>query len=316
MTTLKEFVSKLKEFSSYAIVCHNRPDGDAIGSALALKFALLSVGKSADVLCQDKIPDKFSFVDGYNEFLTFPKNNYDAVVFVDCADETRSGELFNAFSDNKNTFNIDHHVSNTRYAKYNLVIDTASNCENIYAVINELGAEISTKIANALLLGISTDSGNFSHKNLTKSPFFVAGDLVDKGADINKIYNETYNKKSKGKAQLFASVCSNIKYYLEDRLGIVIITDELIEKCGAKKEDTEGIIDFVLSVDTVLVAISIMEFSKNVYKVSFRSKGVNVNEIASIYGGGGHVLASGCQIGGNIYEVIDKLIYSVKQRLD
>ena len=197
-----------------------------------------------------------------------------------------------------------------------MIIDTASNCENIYAVIKEFGVDITPKIANCLLLGISTDSGNFSHKNLTSSPFIVAGDLVEKGADINKIYNETYNKKSKGKAKLFATVCSDIKYYLDDRLGIVIISDEIIEKSGAKKEDTEGIIDFVLSVDTVSVAISIMEHNKGVYKVSFRSKGVNVNEIASIYGGGGHVLASGCQIGGNIYEIIDKLIFNVKQRLD
>ena len=315
MANLTQFCEKLNMFSNYAIICHVRPDGDAVGSALALKLGLNSLGKNADIFCEDEIPEKFFFIEGMSEFSVFPNKEYDAVISVDCADEGRIGTLFEFYKKHKFTFNIDHHVSNTKYAKENLVIDSASNCENIYAVLKELNAKIDTKIANALLLGISTDSGQFSHQNLTSSPFLVAADLVDNGADINKIYYENYKRKSKQKAKLFSLVCSNIKYDLDDRLAFAIISEKTIADCLANSDDTEGIIDFVLSIDCVEVAVSVMEFGQNRYKISFRSKGVNVNEIASRFGGGGHVLASGCMINGSLYDVLDKITCTVKQFL-
>lgn len=316
MLEISSFVEKLKKFNTFAIICHVRPDGDAVGSARALKYALDNIGKTAKVFCDDDIPEKFSNITDISVFNKEITGEFDAFVAVDCADETRMGDLAVHFLKHKNTFNIDHHVSNTRYAKYNLIVNNSSNCENIYNVATLLGATITTDLANALLLGISTDTGNFSHKDLTQSAFSVAGELIAKGGDINKIYYETFKKQTKQKALLFAKVNSKIRYMLDDRLAISVISQNDLKETGALISDTEGIIDFVLSIDGVEVAVSILEVGFEKYKISLRGKNTNVNAIASVYGGGGHVLASGCMIMGSLEEVIDRLSYTVSQHLD
>ena len=316
MVEISAFVEKLKKFNKFAIVCHTRPDGDAVGSARALKYALDKVGKTATVFCDDDIPEKFANITDISVFKKEITGEFEAFIAVDCADEMRMGNLAMDFLRHKNTFNIDHHVSNTRYAKNNLIINNSSNCENIYNVAVALGAKIDSDLANALLLGISTDTGNFSHKDLTQSAFVVAGELVANGGDINKIYYDTFKKQSKQKAMLFTRVNSKIRYMLDDRLAISIISQNDLKETGALINDTEGIIDFVLSIDGVEVAVSILEVGFEKYKISLRGKNTNVNAIASVYGGGGHVLASGCMIMGSLEEVIDRLSYTVSQHLD
>ena len=315
MLKLNEIASLIKKYNSFAIICHIRPDGDAVGSAISLKLGLEKLNKKADVFCADEVPLKFNSIVNISCFKNVIENDYDAYISVDCSDEGRIGDLYIYYNKCRNTFNIDHHISNTRYAKYNYVFDSSSNCENIYNFLIELGVEIDSTIANSLLLGILTDTGNLSHKDVGKSTFNVVGELVDKGADLYTVYYEMFKRKTKQKAKLFTVVNSKIRYMLEDKLAIVVITKKDIEDSGALVSDTEGIIDFVLSIDTVEVAISILEVNKNSYKISLRGKSTDVNAIASVYGGGGHVLASGCMINGYLEDVIDKLSYTVSQYL-
>ncbi len=312
----KQLANQLNKFESFAIICHVRPDGDAIGSAISLKKGLQVLGKKAEVFCDDIIPEKFKSLVDISVFSNTINDEFDAFVAVDCADENRLGNLYANFSKCKNTFNIDHHVSNTRYAKFNLVEDNSSNCENIYYLLTALNAEISKDIADAILMGISTDTGNFAHKGLEKSTFVVAGELIDKGADINRIYYQMFCAQTRERAKLFALVNSSIRYALDGKLGIAVITRDLIDKSGAKASDTEGIIDFVLAVDCVEVAVAILEVGENRFKISLRGKSTDVNAIARVYGGGGHVLASGCMINGYLENVIDELTYTVSQYMD
>lgn len=315
MLKLNEIASLINKFNTFAIVCHIRPDGDSVGSAMSLKIGLEQLNKKADVFCADAIPEKFGALVDISSFKQEITANYDAFISVDCSDEGRIGDLFTVYNKCRNTFNVDHHISNSCYAKYNYVLDGSSNCENIYNLLIELGVTIDCKIATALLLGILTDTGNLSHKDVVKSTFNVVGELVEKGADLYSVYYEMFKRKTKQKAKLFTTVNSKIRYMLEDRLAIVVITEKDLTDCGALTSDTEGIIDFVLSIDTVEVAISIMEVNKNSYKISLRGKSTDVNAIASVYGGGGHVLASGCMINGYLEDVIDKLSYTVSQHL-
>jgi phosphoesterase RecJ-like protein len=316
LITVKDFAEKLKKFNSFAIICHIRPDGDSVGSSLALKDGLILLGKKADVYCADVIPDKFSFIGGVDGFSTKIKGEYDAFVSVDCAEEGRLGDLYFDFIKCKNTFSIDHHISNTLYAKINYVFDNSSNCENIYDVLKALGVDINSSIANKLLLGISTDTGNFGQKNVTPKAFLVASDLMAKGGDINKIDYEMFKRQSKGRAKLLGTVMSKIRYALDDKLAIAIINKDTIDQCGATPDETEGFINFVLSIDCVEVAASIMEVGDKKYKISLRSKHTNVNEIASTFGGGGHILASGCMISGYLEDVVDRLTYTVSQYME
>ena len=315
METIKSFAQKLKEEKKVAIFSHVRPDGDTIGSAFALKMALEKLGILADLFCDEEISEKFNFILLGETFKKTLTDSYTAFIAVDSADITRLGNFAEHFSYHKRTYNLDHHISNTRYAKYNLVIDNASNSENVYDLILELGVQIDEKIAKALALGITTDTGAFKHKNLTSKTLEVASKLKDLGADYNAIIYNTFTKQSKQRAKLFALVMSKIRYLLDDRFAVITVLLDDIQKAGAKSEDTEGFIDFIMGIDCVEVGACLLEMTKNNYKISFRSKSADVNSVASVFGGGGHVLASGCRISGDLEEVIDKIRYAVKQRL-
>ncbi len=316
--TITEISSQILKLNKVLIFSHNRPDGDTVGSATALRLALLKLGKTVCLVCDSDIPEKFFIVNGASEFLRTEEvtDEYDGFIAVDCSTSSMFNGAYNLFTKNKNNFNIDHHISNTNYAKFNCVEDRASCCELMFDVIKSLGVEIDKDIADCLILGIVTDTGNFAHSNVTASTLEYASKLVEKGANLHLISQKMFKDQSKNRANLYARTISNIRYYLEDKVGIIVITQKDLQECNAVDTMTEGFIDFPLTVRTVEVAISMLEVADKRYKISFRSKGkVNVNEIASIYGGGGHILASGAMLSGYLEDIIDKLVYNVKQRL-
>ncbi len=316
--TITDISSQILKLNKVLIFSHNRPDGDTVGSATALRLALTKLGKQVDLVCDSPIPEKFFIVKGADCFLRTEEVNdsYDGFIAVDCSTHSMFNGAYNLFTKNKNNFNIDHHVSNSKYAKYNCVEDRASCSELLLDVIESLGVKLDSDIANCLLLGIVTDTGNFAHSNVTSKTLMCASKLVENGANLHLISQKMFKDQSKNRATLYARTMSNIRYYLDDAVAVITITKKDLEECDAVDSMTEGFIDFPLTVRTVEVAISILEVGEKRYKISFRSKGkVNVNEIASIYGGGGHVLASGAMLNGYLEDVIDKLVYNVKQRL-
>ena len=315
MVTVNEFAKKLKSENSVAIFCHVRPDGDTIGSAFALKYALELLGKKADVFCDDIMPKKFDYFENSLAFKETIDGVYSAFVAVDVADNSRLGRFESEFLRHKNTYCLDHHVSNTRYAKTVCVIDKASNVENIFTLINAMDVEINSEIAQLLLTGIVTDTGNFKHSNVTSETLLVASELVKKGAKLNVIVYNNFTKQTQNRAKLFGEVMAKIRYFCDDRLGVITVRKDDFTRTGATKEETEGFIDFVMGIDTVEVGVCLMEMEKNKFKISFRSKSTDVNAIANVFGGGGHVHASGCQIHGDYEEVVDKIRYAVSQHL-
>lgn len=316
--TISDLVKNLKTLKSALIFSHNRPDGDTVGSAIALMLALKKLGVKVDMVCDSFIPEKFYILKEANTFLkpNEVKAKYDAYIAVDCSSKAMFGTSFDLFLSSKNTFNIDHHISNERYAKYNYVVDNGANCENIYEIIKNLGVKMDKDIADALLLGIVTDTGSFAHSNTTPNTLSISSKLLSLGGDLHGIIFKMFKDQSKERAKLYSRIISKIQYFLDGKVGVLVIEKKDLEECDANDTMTEGFIDFPLTVRSVEVAISLLETGKNQYKISLRSKGkVNVNEIASIYGGGGHVLASGARLNGYKEDVIDKLVYNVKQRL-
>ncbi len=317
MISLNGLATKLAQEKKVAIFCHVRPDGDALGSALALSLALKSLGAVVDVFCYDAVPLRFSFLKEFSCVRSdFSLNqDYTALLAIDCAEINRLGDFAKDFDCFKNTYSIDHHISNTRFAKINYVVDNASNCENVFDLIKELGVEMSVDMANLLAVGLVTDTGNFKHNSVTAKTFTVASALKEKGADFNKIVYNTFTKQTKARAKLFGAVMSKIRYFLDDRFAVISISQTDIHSAGAMPDETEGFIDFVMGVDTVEVGASVMEISKNKYKISLRSKTADVNAVAGTFGGGGHVCASGCQLQGEYEEVIDKIRFAVSREL-
>ena len=316
--TLREIAEKLKEVESATIFCHMRPDGDTLGAALGLQGLFKALGKRAEVVCESKIPSKFLFLDGMNEIGVHPQLNAQALIAVDCSDEARLGALAETFLKSKKLkFNLDHHISNTRYGDYCFVQERAATCEIIADLADEWGVAPDRHTADCLMLGVSSDSGNFAHRNVTESTFLTAAKLTRCGADIHTIQYNMFKKQSRERALLFGRTMSKIRYFYENRIAVIIVSAESLGRSGATADMTEGFIDFPLSIDGVEVAACLLETKPNVFKISLRSKGrADVNKIAAVYGGGGHILASACMLCGLPEEVIDKLVYTIKQHIE
>lgn len=316
--SLDEIIEKLNGAERIAIFCHSRPDGDALGSGLALSVALNNAGKKAFMCCEDVPPEKFSFIPAIKNVLQeLPNLDYDALVSVDCADEARIGEFSKRYKKfKKTTVNIDHHISNESYAKLNYIDVCPATCEIMTELLTKAGYEVTPEIANLLMMGLVTDTGNFSHQDVTSKTFETAAYLCSNGADVNLIYYNLYARQTKARALLYGRVMSKMRFALEDKLAYIIISEKDMAETEADKDLTEGFVDFPLTVDGVEVAMSVLEFRKGQYKVSLRSKGkVNVSEVAATFGGGGHILASGCMLFGELEEVIERLTYAVYQNL-
>ena len=320
MNTLSEIADVIRHLKSAVIFTHMRPDGDTLGSAMALSRALFLLNIPNEVINEGEVPEKFLFLEGMKDIRRTPTLDAEGYICVDSSDEARLGYAQPVFlagvKKSKVTVNIDHHVSNTRFCKYNFVRPRASNCENMSELISLLGVGPDKLIASYLMVGMITDSGAFSHSDVNGDSFRAAAAAVDAGADVGKITYEVFKKQSKARAQLYAEIISKLRYDLEDRFVTALVTQEQLRKYNLKQDATEGIVDFGLSVDTVAVSVCMMEGKKGQYKASLRSKGtVNVNEVAGVFGGGGHVLASGCMFFGSFEEAYDKLRYAVLQRL-
>ncbi len=316
--TIEKIIAKLNCSKKAAVFCHVRPDGDAIGSGLALCLALKNLGKTAYMCCEDLPPEKFGFLPAVHEIVTeLPEIDFDTLISVDCADEARLGKFSRYFSKfKKNTVNIDHHVSNSGFAKFNFVKQCPATCEIMTEIFKTAGYKITKDIADLLMLGLVTDSGNFTHCDVTGKTYETAALLRGIGADNNKINYEMFSRQNKARAKLFGRVMNNIRFCLDDKFAYIVIRTSDMQELDADKSLTEGFVDFPLSIDGVEVAASLLEYKNEQYKASLRSKGtVNVNNVAAVFGGGGHVLASGCMLFGSLEQVIEKLSYAVYQNL-
>lgn len=320
-SSLKQIAERLRRAKSVAIFSHINPDGDAFGSALALSLALEFLGIRTQVCVDNDLPSNLQFVEGLEKVVKTPTQKYDLLVCVDCSEPQRLGalseELFLAKRNKIDTVCIDHHITNKGFCKYDFVRSCAANCMHIATLISYLGAPLDKLTAEYLLLGLLTDSGNFSHDDVDEECFLLAAKLKKAGADICKYNYELFKKQPKQRAKLFGKVMGGIRYYHEDKFAAIIIPKALIEECGADPSMTEGFVDFPLNVDTVEVAASLMESKKGQWKISLRTKTyANASKIAGVYGGGGHIRASGCMLFGDIEEVLDKLSYTVSQYLE
>ncbi|MBQ4053333.1 MAG: bifunctional oligoribonuclease/PAP phosphatase NrnA [Clostridia bacterium] len=319
--SLEQIANRIKEASNVLIIAHMRPDGDAFGSALSLSTALDNLGIANEVCVETDIPSNLTFIDGIDRIKKTPTKPYDLLITVDCSDEQRLGALQDEFLSARrkkiDTINIDHHISNNGFAKYNYVRECSANCMNVATLIQDMGAPFDKKTAEYLLIGLLTDSGNFSHDDVTEETLTLAAKLVAAGADIRYYNYMLFKKQPKARAALFAKTMGGMRYYHDDRFALIVVSKENMDACGADNGMTEGFVDFPLNVETVEVAASLMEIKKGQYKISLRSKEyADVNKIAGVYGGGGHVRAAGCMLFGDLEEVIDKLSYTVSQYLE
>jgi len=293
------------------VVAHVDPDGDTLGSMLAMALILENMGLSVSMFSADGVPNSFKFMQGLEKVITHsPKKEFDLMVTVDASGLDRIGnKKINA----KKIINIDHHPDNNNFGDLNYVELLSSVGELIYAIAKEFEIEISPLMAEALYISIITDTGNFRYSNTLPSTFAVAKELTEKGANPYSIANHVYDTKNISSLKLLACTLNNMQYTSDKRIVWGSITKDMIHSTQAKSEDFIGIIDQLRSVKEAEVALLFREEKSGTIKVNFRSKGkINVSKIANQLGGGGHVQAAGCTIDASLEEakkmVIDLII--------
>ena len=309
--TITELSKTIKGFKSALIFCHQRPDGDTLSCAFALKKAIERLGGRADVVCSDPVPEKYAATGLFGKTFIDAESGYDGYIAVDCASSDMLGKNERFFLKQKETLCIDHHGTNTRFAAKNYV-DLKSACAiNIYYLIKELDVDIDKELADIILLGLVTDTGNFAHSNTDSLSLEIAADLTKRGADLYTINRLMFNSQKKERAELFIKIMSKMRFFHNDKFAIIYTSKKDLTDYSLSRADTEGFVDFPMSIGSVEVCAALTDADRNGYKVSLRSKNIDVSEVAATFGGGGHKNASGCMLFGFFEDVVDKLVFTV-----
>lgn len=313
MLTLADLCEFLKSHDNYVVLCHASPDGDTLGSAYALKKGLHKIGKNVQVICCDDIPAKYNyFIDDVDS--SFP---VETVVAVDVADIKLLGDLYPRF-EGKIDLNIDHHISNTKYAKrLYLDAEASATAECIYEIIDELGIEFDRDIANALYTGISTDTGCFKYSNVTARTHEIAARLHEIGIDAAEINRKMFDTKSKSRLALEMKALGEAEFHFDDRCMVISVTLDMRKETGCSVADLEGVASMSRSVEGVLIGVSIKETDKNKFKVSLRTfPPYDASLIGNMLGGGGHKGAAGCVLEGDLASVKSRVLAAVRTVLE
>ena len=292
----KTIFNAIMKHENILIAGHKNPDGDSIGSSVALGLAFTKLGKKVTMYMKD-MPQEFSILKGNYLYTNVLDENYDIMVVLDCADDTRF-EPKVQFKNAKETVNIDHHKDNPMFATYNYVDETASSAsEMVYDFLMENDVPFDKDIAEALYVGIISDTGLFQNRNTTNKTHDVVASLMNYKIDFNRIIARLFFSKTYSELKLMGKVFDNSKLYHNGDIIISTLTREEIHELNAKSNETSGIISMIRQVENTKIACFIYEpIPKNV-KVSLRCDiPYDVCEIAQSIGGGGHVLAAGAII--------------------
>lgn len=305
MNKLLELIENAKNI---AITGHVSPDGDCTGSTLALYNYITENFEGKQVrVCLEKPSKKFSYMNGFDLISEDPFMEADLLVSLDASDRERLGSRGVMLDTAKNSICIDHHVTNTKFAKFNIVEDfRSSTCELLYTLLDS--DKVSVETAKCLYTGIVHDSGVFKYQSTTKETMDIAGELISKGFDFTKIIDDTYFKKDFNASKLLGLVLTNAKLEFDGKCCYGVLDYDTWSKYISDKKKMDGIIDNLRNIDGVEIALFMYETAKDEHKVSLRSINANVSYIATALGGGGHMRAAGATVCGKADELLENTI--------
>jgi phosphoesterase RecJ-like protein len=310
----------IRKFNKFLITSHINPEGDAIGSQVAMAYLLKKLGKESAMLDDSPVPNLLQFMKGTEHILKeMPHDfNYQAVIVLDSPDLARIGRVNEYIKKDSAIINIDHHISNTNFGKFNWVEPEFSSAgEMVYDLFKAFKVKISLDEAIVLYVSIMTDTGSFRYSNTSSKTHRIVAELIDIGVKPYEMHTKIYETSSVQDTNLLGEALQTMKLTDDGKIAWLWVTKEMLKKTKASLEGTEGIINFARSIDSVEIAILFRETgTEDKVKVSFRSKGkVDVNKLAGLFGGGGHPTASGCTVFGKIEDVEKKVLEKAKQIL-
>ena len=300
----------------FVLTSHSRPDGDAIGSQLAMAYALRELGKSAWCLDSDLPPPQFQAFPGVTDIEVAPSfsGQADAVIVMECGDLSRTGVsgLEKYF-----VINIDHHPGNTLYGAVNWFDASAAACgEMVFGVIEALHVKLTPEIATHIYVSILTDTGQFHFSNITPRTFEICRRCTEAGARPEAIARTLYDSSSLAKLRLMGAVLHSMELEARGRLACVHMSLQMLEETGSTYDDSDGLINLPLTVKDIDAVVFFKQIGPQAYRISMRSKGdVDVNRVASQFGGGGHKNAAGCAMTGAYGEIRKTIVAELERTL-
>lgn len=315
LAEINEFINR---YNRFLITSHMDPDGDSIGSQMALYYSLVNRGKTAAVVNQGSIPAKYRFLDP-DRIVRFSPDKLpflpEVVIVLECPSLDRIGFVRDLVPESAILLNIDHHNDNENYGRVNIVDkESSAVAEVLYFLFEEGKSEITPGIARQLYAAISSDTGRFRFGSTTSRSMYVASRLIEKGADPKEIADNLYSGMSPNTIKLLGLTLASLKVELEGKIGYFVIAREDLEKSGAVIENSEGFVDFILSINGVRMGFLFKELADGIIKVSVRSQnGYDSAEFASLFNGGGHTNAAGFSEKGELEPVVKRVMEKARE---
>jgi phosphoesterase RecJ-like protein len=306
MVMIDSIVAEIAAASSFLVTTHEGPDGDAVGSSLALGHYLRRLGKDVTVYFKDSVPDLYTFLPLAGSVVNaIPDRDFDICFVLDVGEFRRAGEEMVNFTKVGKFINIDHHLLCDRFGAINL-IDPAAAATGIliYRIIKGAGHEVDYETALCIYTAVITDTGSFRYSNANQEAFAIAGEMVAHGVDAWFVAEKLYESQPRQRLELLALALATLTVSSRGDVASVTVMLEMYEKTGTNAELTDGFVNYPRSIYGVEVAVFFREITPGLFKVGFRSKGkVDVSALAAEFGGGGHHNAAGCTIAGSLEEV-------------
>jgi phosphoesterase RecJ-like protein len=319
--SLAQIGDVLRDHQSFVLISHVRPDGDAIGSQLALGYALMAAGKNVRLINEDGLPDNLAFMAGSEKIELPPAEPLDVEVAIalDTATKPRLGDrALHAASKAKIWLNIDHHVSNPRYGDLNLIDATSpATGQILYQLITALELPMPAETRDAIYVAVSTDTGSFQYPSTTAKTYEMAADLIHRGLDVGTINSNTYDNFPYRRVELMRALLNTLVLSDDGRVANWTLDDQTRIDLALMPEDSEGLIDIIRAIRGVQLAVFFEELHDGKIRVSMRSKDrrLNVCEIATEFGGGGHALAAGIRMSGPLDQAKTLVLGAIHRRI-
>lgn len=310
---MNNIIDKIQSSNNIVLLCHNNPDGDAIGSTLSMYYILTKLGKEVDIVI-NKPPKRFNFLEGFQDIKEESNKDYDTAIILDTATIDRVNDPSNILSRVKRKYVIDHHISNTMYGDENLVEERPSCCQVVYDIVKKLNIKITKKLGEALVTGLLTDTGGFSHQDVLPSTFAMAEEL-SKIVNISSLYDKVLRTITRNQFNIKQIYLNNLEFYQNDKIAISYITEEDMINTGVDQNDCGILVNIPLEIDVVEVSIFLRKYKEET-RISLRSKNINVNEITKLFGGGGHIYAAGVTVDMPYNEIRTQILEEVGKRVN
>ncbi|MEO8483829.1 MAG: DHH family phosphoesterase [Acidobacteriota bacterium] len=317
MTDLEAVVAAIRERQSFILTSHAKPDGDAVGSSLALALALEHLGKQATVILKDPAPEPYRSFPSVDRITIAARATTpaDAVVVLECSELDRPGV---AGLERYFVINVDHHLGNTMYGHVNWFDGAIAACGEMVAdIIDALEVPWTREIASHLYLAISTDTGGFRYGAIRAKTFDTCRRIVEAGVDAAALSRQIFDSYSIGRVKLTGAMLDAMTLHHHRQLAVLAFDEDLLNACGAKVDDTEGLVNIPLSAREVTAVVLFKRQDARTFRLSLRSKGqVDVRAVAAQWQGGGHRNAAGCTIVGEFAEVRDAIVDAMALAID